>query len=123
MVTFGTALAASIIRAAIEGKEMTAEEHAKRAFGYSNMTGFIPMAYDPLMTMMGLDDARINQYGQHSGVAIPALSWANDAMRLPGALGASATGDADYDDMRAKRALPFANTILFGDMMMTIGQR
>ncbi len=122
MFGFGTALTASIIRAQIDGRDMTAEEHAKRAFGYSNMTGFIPMAYDPVMTMMGLDDKRFNQYGPHAEVTVPAMSWINDAMRVPGALAKSAAGVADYDDMRAKRALPFANTILFGEMMTSIGQ-
>ena len=120
---FGTALAASMIRAGVDGKDMTAEEHAKRAFGYANMTGFLPMAYDPLMTMIGADDMRFNQYGKHSEVAVPALAWANDAMRLPGAIGKSAAGVADYDDMRAKRTLPFANTILLGDMLLGIGQK
>ena len=122
MFGFGTALTASMIRAQVDNKDMTAEEHAKRAFGYSNMTGFIPMAYDPLMTMMGLDDKRFNQYGPHAEVSVPALSWTNDAMRVPGALAKSVAGTADYDDMRAKRSLPFANTILFGDMMTSIGQ-
>ena len=123
MFGMGTALTASLVRAAIDGKDMTAEEHAKRAFGYSNMTGFIPMAYDPLMTIMGLDDKRFNQYGPHSEVSVPALSWVNDAIRVPGALAKSAVGTADYNDLRAKRALPFANTILFGDMMTSIGQK
>ena len=122
MFGFGTALTASMIRAQIDGKDMTAEEHAKRAFGYSNMTGFLPMAYDPLMTMMGLDDKRFNQYGPHAEVSVPAISWVNDAMRTPGALANSVAGTADYDDMRAKRSLPFANTILFGDMITSIGQ-
>lgn len=122
MATFGTALAASIIRAAIDGDDMTAAEHGKRAFGYSNMTGFIPMAYDPLMTMLGLDDLRFNQYGKHAEIAPPILSFANDAMRLPGALAASAMGTGDYADARAKRTLPFANTILFGEMITSIGQ-
>lgn len=122
MFGFGTALSASLIRSALDGKDMTAEEHAKRAFAYSNMTGFLPMAYDPLMTIIGADDKRFNQYDPHAGVSVPALSWANDAMRSPGAILKSVAGTADYDDMRAKRALPFGNVILFGDMMTSIGQ-
>jgi hypothetical protein len=72
--------------------------------------------------MMGLDDKRFNQYGPHAEVSVPAISWVNDAMRTPGALANSVAGTADYDDMRAKRSLPFANTILFGDMITSIGQ-
>lgn len=124
MGTFGTALFASVIRSGIDGNigDMTAEDHGKRAFGYSNMTGFIPMMYDPLATMMGLEDTRFNQYGKHSEVGAPILSYAEDALRLPGALIASATGKADYDDKKAKRTLPFANTMLFGEMIISIGQ-
>jgi hypothetical protein len=128
MAGFGTALVASMVREAVdqaggsEREAMTAKEHGKRAFGYSNMTGFLPMAYDPLMTMMGLDDMRFNQYGRHSEIAPPVLSFANDALRLPGALAAAATGNADYDDKKALRTLPFANTMLFGEMITSIGQ-
>ena len=71
---------------------------------------------------MGLDDMRFNQYGRHAEIAPPVLSWANDAMRLPGALAASAQGEANYDDMKAKRTLPFANMLLFGEMMTSVGQ-
>ena len=123
-----TAGIASILREGLDqagGKEsewMSSKDHAKRAFGYSNMTGFMPMAYDPLMTVLGMEDKRFNQYGRHSEIMPPVLSWANDAIRLPGALGASLTGTADYDDMKAKRTLPFANTILFGQMMQSAGQ-
>ena len=83
VVGFGTAAVASMVRAAVDGKEMTPEEHAKRAFGYSNMTGFLPMVYDPLMTVMGLDDYRFNQFGRHSEIMPPILSYANDAYRPP----------------------------------------
>jgi hypothetical protein len=124
VIGLATAAIASMVKAAVNGdiNEMSAEDHAKRAFGYSNMTGFLPMAYDPIMTMMGLDDMRFNQYGKHSEVAIPILSFANDAMRLPGALAKSVTGTATYDDLKAKRTLPFANTMLIGEMLHTIGQ-
>ena len=125
VATFATAGIASIIRGGVDGDldEMTALDHGKRAFGYSNMTGFIPMAYDPIMTMLGLDDARFNQYGKHSEVGIPILSWANDAMRIPGSIVKSIGGEADYSDLKAKRTLPFANTILIGEMLHTLGQK
>lgn len=120
-----TAGAVSVIRGALNGdlEELTAKDHAKRAFAYSNMTGFIPMATDPLTTMLGLDDLRFNQYSKNSEIAPPILSWANDAIRLTGALGAAARGTADYDDRKALRTLPFANTLLIGEMLTTIGQK
>lgn len=119
-----TAGAVSVIRGALNGdlEELTTADHAKRAFAYSNMTGFIPMTTDPLTTMLGLDDLRFNQYSKHSEIAPPILSWANDAIRLPGALKAAATGTANYDDRKALRTLPFANTLLIGEMFTTAGQ-
>ena len=127
-ISIGTAGIASVLREGLDqagGSErewMTTGEHAKRAFGYSNMTGFLPMVHDPLMTIMGLEDYRINQFGSHSEIAPPILSFANDALRLPGALVKAATGNADYDDKKALRTLPFANTILVGEMFTSMGQ-
>ena len=120
-----TAGVASMIRAGIDGKagEMSVEDHAKRAFAYSNMTGFIPMAYDPLMTMMGLDDKRFNQFGRHAEVMPPILSFTNDAIRLPGALGAAFAGTADGSDKKAMRVIPFSSTILVGNMLNGVAER
>ncbi|MDC1500503.1 hypothetical protein N8388_04600 [Octadecabacter sp.] len=120
-----TAGVASMVRAGIDGKsgEMSVEDHAKRAFAYSNMTGFIPMAYDPLMTMMGLDDKRFNQFGRHAEVMPPVLSFTNNAIRLPGALAAAANGTADGSDKQAMRVIPFSSTILVGNMLNGIAER
>ena len=120
-----TAGVASMLRAAVDGKagEMSIEDHAKRAFAYSNMTGFIPMAYDPLMTMMGLDDKRFNQFGRHAEVMPPILSFTNNAIRLPGALAAAAAGTADGSDKQAMRVIPFSSTILVGNMLNGIAER
>ena len=129
MATLGTALIASMVREGVDqagGKDkewMGAGDHAKRAFLYSNMLGFIPMGVDPLMTIIGADDLRFNQYGNHAEIAPPILSFANDAMRLPGALFNAVTGNADGSDKRALRTVPFANTILIGEMFQTIGQK
>ncbi len=120
-----TAGVASMVRAGIDGKagEMSIEDHAKRAFSYSNMTGFIPMAYDPLMTMIGLDDKRFNQFGRHAEVMPPILSMTNNAIRLPGALAAAAAGTADGSDKQAMRVIPFSSTILVGNMLNGIAER
>jgi hypothetical protein len=120
-----TAGMASVVRAGMDGKldDMTFEDHAQRAFGYSNMTGFIPMAVDPALTMLGMDDRRFNQYGKHAEIGnMASLQWANDAIRIPGAVGAAVTGTANYDDKAALRTLPFANMILIGDYMTSLGQ-
>jgi len=122
-MTFATAMVASNLRAAVDGKDMSQAEHAKRAFAYSNMTGFLPMVYDPLMTVLGLEDKRFNQFSPHSEVTPPVLSFANDAIRLPGALAKAAAGTADGSDMAALRVTPFANTILYGEMTKGIATR
>tara|TARA_R110002012_G_scaffold166866_1_gene330314 strand:- start:544 stop:816 length:273 start_codon:yes stop_codon:yes gene_type:complete len=87
------------------------------------MTGFLPMAYDPLMTILGLEDKRINQFSPHSEITPPVISWGNDAIRLPGALAKGIAGQADGADMAAIRTTPFANTILWGDMTKGISSR
>lgn len=120
-----TAGVASVARAGLDGKleDMSFEDHAKRAFGYSNMTGFVPMLVDPALTMLGMDDRRFNQYGKHAEIgSMAALQWANDAIRVPGAVMAAASGTADYDDKAALRTLPFANMVLIGDYMTSLGQ-
>ena len=121
-----TAGIASVVKAGTEGKldDMSFEDHARRAFGYSNMTGFIPMAVDPALTMMGMDDKRFNQYGKHAEVGgMASLEWANDALRAPGAAINALQGEADYDDKAALRTLPFANMAIIGDYMTSLGQK
>jgi len=117
--SLATAMVASMVKEGVsfDDRNMDMGDHAKRAFAYSNMTGFIPMVYDPMATMLGLDDKRFNQFGSHAEIAPPILSFANDAMRLPGALGKAALGQADGSDRQALRTLPYANSYLIGDML------
>ena len=124
-MTMGLATAgvASMVRAGVDGKDMSAGDHAKRAFAYSNMTGFIPMAWDPMMTMMGLDDKRFSQFGRHAEVMPPVLSFTNDAIRLPGALAAAFNGTADGSDKKAMRVIPFSSTVLIGNMLNGVAER
>jgi hypothetical protein len=113
LATAGIAVA---VRDAIDGRDRSVSDLAKAAFGYSNMTGWVPMAYDPLMTMVGLEDLRINQYGPHSETTLPALDWANRALRLPGAAADKLTGQDDWHDRQSLRALPYANTVFLSWM-------
>lgn len=106
MATAGLAIA---VRDAIDGKERSTGDLAKTAFGYANLTGWVPMAWDPAMTLLGLEDYRVNQYGPHSDYTPATVTWANRAMRLPGATIDTLTGQADYYDSQAMKALPFAN--------------
>lgn len=105
-----TAYMALSIRDAIDGRDRDAGERAKAAFGYSNMTGFIPMLTDPTMTALGMEHLRFNQYGPHSEVGVASLDVANNLMRVPGAVVDTVTGDANGYDRQALMALPFMNT-------------
>jgi hypothetical protein len=108
MATAGLAI---IVRDAIDGKERSLLDTAKTAFGYSNLTGWVPMVYDPTMTLLGLEDMRINQYGPHSDYTPATVTFLNRASRLPGAAVDTLTGDADYYDRQAMKALPFSNLV------------
>lgn len=106
-----TAAVAIKVRDALDGRERDLAETAKTAFGYSNLTGWVPMAVDPFMTLMGMEDLRINQYGPHSDYTPATVTWANRAARLPGAAIDTLTGQADYYDRQSLKALPFANVL------------
>jgi hypothetical protein len=108
-----TAAVAVQVRDMIDGKEQkTVKELAKGAFNYSNMTGFIPTMVDPMMSLIGMDDARINQYGPHYDLTPPSLRVLNSMMRIPGAIGNTAQGEADWYDEQALKAIPFAGTFV-----------
>lgn len=111
MLGMATAFMALTARDTLAGTERTLEERAKLAFNYSNMTGWMPMFYDPAMTMLGLEDYRINSYGPHSDLDPPALATMNRALRLPGAIADKVTGNADWNDDQSLKALPFSNML------------
>lgn len=112
-----TAMAAISVRDAIDGKERTTAERAKMAFGYSNITGWVPMFYDPTMTALGLEDYRINAFGPHSDYTPPVVTQMNRMARLPGAVADTALGTDNWYDSQSLKALPFANTIGFHRML------
>lgn len=107
LTTAGLAYAA---KQAINGRtdKLDPVDIAKGALTMSNMTGFVPMMFDPLATMVGFDDWRINSYGRHSEVGLPALDWVNKAMRIPGAV-LSAPNGLSRDEISAMKALPYGN--------------
>lgn len=108
MATAGLAIS---VRDALDGKERSTTDLAKTAFGYANLTGWVPMAIDPALTLLGLEDYRINQYGPHSDYTPATVAWANRASRLPGAIFDTATGQGDYYDSQSLKALPYANLV------------
>jgi hypothetical protein len=113
MMGMATAYVAVRLKDAINGKDRSEMEYAKAAFNYSNMTGFIPMVADPLMTIIGLEDYRFNKYGPFTSIIPPMASVANDMRRVPGALWDTAAGNGDYYDRQALKAIPFAGSYGF----------
>jgi hypothetical protein len=116
--TAGLAYAA---RQALNGRtdKLDPIDIAKGAITMSNMTGLVPMLFDPLATMVGADDWRINSYGRHAEVGMPALDWVNKAIRIPGAV-LSAPNGLNGSEVSALKALPFGNaygTSVFFDVL------
>lgn len=110
MATAGVAVA---VFDAIDGNDRSPEELASAAFNYSNMTGFIPMVVDPVLTMLGMEDSRFNQYGPYTDLTPPMFKVLNDQRRIPGAIFDTLTGNADYYDKQALKAIPYAGTFFF----------
>lgn len=97
------------------------DELAKGALNYSNMAGWIPMWYDPIATMLGQEDYKIEQYGGRTGgiLSLPAAySVVNRLATLPQAavkVGLAPTGLTEYQtkDISALQAIPLiGNTYL-----------
>jgi len=96
------------------------DELAKGALNYSNMAGWIPMWYDPIATMLGQEEYKIEQFGGRQGIlSVPAAySVVNRLAMLPQAafkIGASPTGLTEFTtrDVSALQAIPLiGNTYL-----------
>lgn len=115
----GVAYLAMAVRDTINGKESTVEERARQAFAYSNMFGWVPMVTDPALTMLGLDDYRIQRYGRHYEMTIPAVDVANRLIRAPGAAITAVTGGSlNSDDKQALLAIPFMRTMGIGQWLI-----
>ena len=111
MMGFATAMTAMTVRDAIEGKDRDFDERVKVAFGYSNMTSWVPMAVDPTMTLLGLEDYRINAFGPHSTYTPAIVTQMNRMGRLPGSIVKEVAGEGDGHTRDSLRALPFMNTL------------
>ena len=104
------------VRDAVTGKERTEAQQAMNAVGYSSMMGWLPMVWDPAMTMLGMDDYRMQRYGRHYESQVPALEVANKMLRIPGAAWNLLGGNhLNGDDKQALLAIPFMRTLGIGE--------
>lgn len=108
----GTAATAYSLKQVINGREenLSFEKIAKGAFGYSNMTGWIPMWTDPLAGMLGMDALKVGGYGRATSViSTPAAIGTIDRMIQAPAAAAKAVlpfADLDSGDINALMATP-----------------
>lgn len=103
------AYASLYVRDKVSGKERDPLERAKAAFGYANVTGWMPMYSDPLMSAIGFDDLRFNQFGATSSpLQVPMVDIMGSLWGAPGAATKFLTGQKiDYEDRQSLRAIPF----------------
>ncbi len=105
-----TAMVAVQVRDVIDGRDDDIEGQLVRAFTYNNLTSWIPMIWDPAATVLGQNDARINQYGAFNSLVPPVFTQMDNLRRVPGAAINAVTGDFSYYDRQAAKAAPFAGT-------------
>ena len=117
-----TAYMSLYLRDVAYGRERSTKERALAAVGYSNMTSFVPMVNDPMMTMMGLHDYRINQFGPHAEIfSVPAADVGNKLLRTPGATNSMVYeplgADFSKSEQAAVKAIPFMNLPILSRLM------
>lgn len=124
-VMYGMAVAylAMKVRDTLMGKELSERDQAMRAIGYSNMLGWVPMVVDPTMTMLGLDEYRMQRYGRYWETTVPIVETANKLWRAPGAAINAVQGDMNGDDKAALLAIPFLKTLGIGEWILGLGKR
>ncbi|MCY1708355.1 hypothetical protein [Pannonibacter sp. SL95] len=110
MITAGAVVAA---KDGINGRD--SEDLVKRAFGMSNLTGWIPMWTDPVASMLGMDNLKFNEYarGVDAGViAVPAaLPTLNRMLHAPSAMQKVQLDRHSNSDIYALQALPIVGNL------------
>ena len=117
-----TAYMALYLRDVAYGRDRDVKTRALAAVGYSNMTSFVPMVNDPMVTLMGLHDYRFNQYGPHAEILnAPFADVGNKLLRVPGATNSMfydpIAGGFDKGEQSAVKALPFMNLPVLSRLM------
>lgn len=129
----GTAGLAYSARQIVNGREenLTAEKITKGAFGYSNMTGWIPMWTDPLAGMLGLDSLQVGGYAGMGNqvISIPAAFTTLDRMAtIPGAIRSAGDLELSKGDINSLTSLPIVGNAygfayMFNKMKESAGER
>jgi hypothetical protein len=84
-------------------------EFARQGFMNANITGWVPLVSDPLMSLLGVDALKFNRHAEAIRSA-PATDVINRTVKLPGSLAAVLTGNAKtYDWSNLKYAPVIGN--------------
>ena len=116
-----TAAAAYTVRQTINGREenLSWDKISKGAFGYSSMTGWIPMWTDPLAAMLGMDSLMFGGYGGKTDVISPlaSIETLNRVAKIPGAVLSMGDLSLSNGDINALSATPLIGN-LYGFALM-----
>ncbi|QWY83436.1 putative internal virion protein [Rhizobium phage RHph_X3_9] len=104
-------LAAGMIgtaKAVVAGRyeDLEPTKFARNGFVQANLTGWIPMVSDPLVTLFGMDSLSFNPYSNDVVRTPPIFDLANRMLRAPQAVAGILTGNLDREDKSSLRALP-----------------
>jgi hypothetical protein len=97
LMTAGVAYSAAQV-AKGNTQNLSPERIAKGAINYSSQIGWMPMAVDPMLAIMGLDDYQFNGYNPYGSTSQgviplpPVFPTANKLVRLPAAILGSVNG-------------------------------
>ena len=104
-----------------EDADFDVKKNLRTAFEYSNMTGWAPFYFDPLMVTLGLEGAAISPYADRAKLLTPvAVDHTEDLLRSAGAVKNWAMGEADWQDEQRIKALPFSNLLGWSYMLSKV---
>ncbi|QXV74301.1 putative internal virion protein [Rhizobium phage RHEph15] len=78
---------------------------AKQGFVQANITGWVPLVSDPLMSLLGADSLKFNPYGDVIRTP-PPVDVLNRTLKAPSSIAGILTGDLSKENMRNLRYLP-----------------
>lgn len=124
MYGLGTAAAAYVVRQTVNGRtdNLSWEKIAKGAFGYSNMTGWIPMWTDPVAAMFGMNGLMFGGYGGRTDVISPlvGIETMNRIAKIPGAALGAADLDLSNSDINALSSFPLVGNMIGMGLMWSL---
>lgn len=124
MYGLGTAAAAYVVRQTVNGRtdNLSWERIAKGAFGYSNMTGWIPMWTDPVAAMFGMNGLMFGGYGGRTDVISPlvGIETMNRIAKIPGAALGAADLDLTNSDINALSSFPLVGNMIGMGLMWSL---